>query len=139
MATILSAASINLPLGLDSENLWPLLSEGGKSPRTDIILSLDQVYFYCFQNRQKITPKQDHEEGTWTAVLRRGKHKLIWGQEKLLLKEKNPEESCRQQLYNLRNDPLEEQDLMERGPNRKIASPMRQTLMDALKVCCQLD
>ena len=45
MATILSAASIKLPAGLDSENLWPLLNEGGKSPRTDIILSLDQVYF----------------------------------------------------------------------------------------------
>ena len=51
MATILSAASINVPVGLDSENLWPLLNEGGKSPRTDIILSLDQVYFCCFKNR----------------------------------------------------------------------------------------
>ena len=77
---------------------------------------------------------QDHEEGTWTAVLRSGKHKLIWGQEKLLLKERNPEETCRQRLFNLLTDPSEEHDLMERGPNRKIASPMRQTLMDAVKV-----
>ena len=77
---------------------------------------------------------QDHEEGTWTAVLRSGKHKLIWGQEKLLLKERNPEETCRQRLFNLLTDPSEEHDLMERGPNRKIASMMRQTLMDAVKV-----
>ena len=42
-ATILSAANIKVPAGLDSENLWPLLSRGGKSPRTEIILSLDQV------------------------------------------------------------------------------------------------
>ena len=80
------------------------------------------------------TLAQDHEEGTWTAVLRSGKHKLIWGQEKLLLKERNPEETCRQRLYNLRTDPTEEHDLMERGPNRKIASPMRKTLMEAVKV-----
>ena len=52
------------------------------------------------------------------------------------MKERNPEESCRQQLYNLRVDPLEQQDLMERGHNRKIVGPMRQTLMDAVKVLC---
>ena len=43
MATILSAAKIKVPQHLDSENLWPLLSEGGNSPRSEIILSLDQV------------------------------------------------------------------------------------------------
>ena len=26
------------------------------------------------------TLEQDTEEGAWTAVLRRGRHKLIWGQ-----------------------------------------------------------
>ena len=43
VATILSAAKIKVPQHLDSENLWPLLSEGGNSPRSEIILSLDQV------------------------------------------------------------------------------------------------
>ena len=46
MATILSAAKIKVPQHLDSENLWPLLSEGGNSPRSEIILSLDQVKIY---------------------------------------------------------------------------------------------
>ena len=53
MATILSAASINVPGGLDSENLWPLLSKGGDSPRTEIILSLDQVQTFVFKRRNK--------------------------------------------------------------------------------------
>ena len=43
VTTILSAAKIKVPQHLDSENLWPLLSEGGNSPRSEIILSLDQV------------------------------------------------------------------------------------------------
>ena len=53
MATILSAANINVPGGLDSENLWPLLSKGGDSPRTEIILSLDQVQTFVFKRRNK--------------------------------------------------------------------------------------
>ena len=53
MATILSAANINVPGGLDSENLWPLLSKGGDSPRTEIILSLDQVQTFALEKETK--------------------------------------------------------------------------------------
>ena len=45
------------------------------------------------KHKQKHKHKNKHEP--------KHKHKLIWGQEKLLLKENSPEKSCRQQLYNL--------------------------------------
>ena len=45
--------------------------------------------------------KHKHEHKHKHKHEHKHKHKLIWGQEKLLLKENSPEKSCRQQLYNL--------------------------------------
>ena len=116
LATLLAVAGLPAPPGLDSLDMWPLLAAGGQSPRQEVILSLDQ----------------DTEAATWTAVLRSGSHKLVWGQEELL-KQQSPEDACRQRLYNVVKDPGEERDLLEEGPKRALAGPMRAVLMAAVR------
>ena len=60
-----------IPTHLDTYNMWPSISYGKKSPRTEIILNLDQDTFW----------------DTWSAAIRVGKYKYIWGQ-RYLLKQK---------------------------------------------------
>ena len=51
--------------------------------------------------KRKHKHKHEHKHKHKHEHEHKHKHKLIWGQEKLLLKENSPEKSCRQQLYNL--------------------------------------
>ena len=57
----------------DSKNVWRRITRNKKSRRKEIVLNLDT----------------DPEEGLWSAAIRSGDLKLIWGQDKLL-KQKVP-------------------------------------------------
>ena len=48
MATLMHVAGLQrmIPPGLDSLNMWPSISYGKKSPRTEIILNIDQDTFW---------------------------------------------------------------------------------------------
>ena len=48
MATLMHVAGLKrmIPPGLDSLNMWPSISYGKKSPRTEIILNIDQDTFW---------------------------------------------------------------------------------------------
>ena len=48
MTTFLSLAGMEdkIPTGLDSFNMWPSISQGRKSPRSEIVLNLDQDLFF---------------------------------------------------------------------------------------------
>ena len=48
--------------------MWPSLQLNKASPREEIVLSLDQDTYW----------------GLWSAAIRQGNYKLIWGQHKLL-------------------------------------------------------
>ena len=52
----------------DSTNVWRGLTRNKRSRRKEIVLNLDT----------------DPEEGLWSAAIRSGNLKLIWGQDKLL-------------------------------------------------------
>ena len=55
-------------IGVDSFDMWSALSRGQASPRREIVFNLDQDPFW----------------GTWSAAIRMGRYKLLWGQHKLL-------------------------------------------------------
>ena len=80
----------NIPDDVDSFNMWDSISSGAKSPRTEIILNLDQ----------------DNYRGTWSGAIRSDRWKLIWGQDYLLKQDKH-ERSCDVQLFNIKKDPNE--------------------------------
>ena len=63
----------NIPDDVDSFNMWDSISSGAKSPRTEIILDLDQ----------------DNYRGTWSGAIRSDRWKLIWGQDYLLKQDKH--------------------------------------------------
>ena len=69
-STLLSVAGLTslAPPGIDSFNMWTALSRGKSSPRKEIVFNLDQ----------------DNYWGTWSAAIRMGPYKLLWGQHKLL-------------------------------------------------------
>ena len=48
LATLVHVAGLEsmIPTGLDTLNMWPSISYGRKSPRTEIVLNLDQDTFY---------------------------------------------------------------------------------------------
>jgi hypothetical protein len=75
-STLLSVAHLKsfIPAGTDSYNRWPSLSRGRRSPRTEIVFNMDQDTFW----------------GTWSAAIRVGNFKLIWGQHKLLKQRVGP-------------------------------------------------
>lgn len=118
MATLLTVAGLEtqIPLDVDSFNMWPSLSWAKNSPRTEIVLNLDQ----------------DNHWNTWSAAIITGKYKFIWGQHQLLQTHLE-EESCNQELYNLKLDPREENNLMSQGPRRKTVGPIKDRLMEHLK------
>merc|ERR1711892_60043 len=97
MSTLLSVAGLDnlLPPNVDSINMWPVIARGKRSERTEIVLNLDQ----------------DPVSGTWSAVIRSGEYKLIWGQQ-FLLKYRMADQSCNQELYDLEADPNEELNLI---------------------------
>ena len=68
--TLLSIAGLEslLPANLDSINMWNSISRNSGSSREEIIFNLDQ----------------DNYWRTWSAAIRVGRFKLIWGQPKLL-------------------------------------------------------
>ena len=68
--TLLSIAGLEslLPASLDSINMWKSISRNSGSSREEIIFNLDQ----------------DNYWRTWSAAIRVGRFKLIWGQPKLL-------------------------------------------------------
>jgi len=74
LSTFLHAAGLGhrVPDDSDSHNLLSALADGqAASPREVIVHSIDQ----------------DCDKGLWQACVRRGNHKLIWGQSDLLAKE----------------------------------------------------
>ena len=42
----LAGVEEDIPPYLDSFNMWPSISKGKKSPRTEIVLNLDQDHFW---------------------------------------------------------------------------------------------
>ena len=78
----------------DSETVRSLVRPGGRSRRREIILNLDS----------------DPDTGLWSAAIRRGDFKLLWGQHALLAVQ-IPEEAERVQLYNVKQDPREKNNL----------------------------
>ena len=70
LATLLAVAGLTslLPAGTDSLDMWPSLQLNKASPREEIVLNLDQDTYW----------------GLWSAAIRQGNYKLIWGQHKLL-------------------------------------------------------
>ena len=69
-STFLKLAGMNirsLPPS-DSKNVWAGLTRNKRSRRKEIVLNLDA----------------EPQEGLWSAAIRRGHFKLIWGQDKLL-------------------------------------------------------
>ena len=119
LATLLTVAGLDskIPIDSDSFNMWPSISWGQKSPRKEIVLNLDQDTFW----------------NTWSAAIITGKYKFLWGQQKLLGRKHLEEERCNQELYNLKRDPKEENDLMRKGPQRKIVAPIRDRLLEHQK------
>ena len=81
-STLLGLAEVPVPPDTDSLDLWPALSRcrlhytalhcslhrGRRSPRKEIVLNLDQ----------------DNYRGLWSAAIRSGNYKLIWGRPSLL-------------------------------------------------------
>ena len=124
LATLLTVAGLEsqIPLDADSFNMWPSISWAKKSPRTEIVLNLDQDTYW----------------NTWSAAIITGKYKFIWGQQKLLQTHLE-EESCNQELYNLNLDPREATNLMKKGPRRKIVSSIKDRLMEYFKRMVQAD
>jgi len=118
MATLMHVAGLKrmIPPGLDSLNMWPSISYGKKSPRTEIILNIDQDSFW----------------NLWSAAIITGKYKFIWGQD-YLLKQRYEENYSNQQLFNLKKDPNEENNLLANGTRRVLVAPMRAHLMDLFK------
>ena len=84
----------------DSETVRSLLRPGGRSRRREIILNLDS----------------EPDLGLWSAAIRRGDYKLLWGQH-ALLRNRIPEEAESVQLYNVRQDPRERRNLVNDKPN----------------------
>ena len=72
-STFLSLVGLSdqIPQDTDSFDMWNTISKNNKSPRSEIILNLDQ----------------DNFRGLWSAAIRSGNFKLIWGQDKLLKKD----------------------------------------------------
>ena len=124
LATLLTVAGLEAlqPQDTDSINLWPSISWGRKSPREEIVLNLDQDNFW----------------GLWSAATIMGKYKLIWGQHKLL-KQHLGEESCNLELYNLRKDPNEKNNLLNHSPYRKRLLLMKERLMEHFRTMAPAD
>ena len=71
-STFLKLAGVNtkaLPPS-DSKDVWRRITRNKRSRRKEIVLNLDT----------------EPQEGLWSAAIRRGDLKLIWGQDKLLKK-----------------------------------------------------
>eukprot|EP00090_Calanus_glacialis_P005252 TRINITY_DN14070_c0_g1_i1.p1 TRINITY_DN14070_c0_g1~~TRINITY_DN14070_c0_g1_i1.p1 ORF type:complete len:497 (-),score=119.32 TRINITY_DN14070_c0_g1_i1:104-1594(-) len=114
-STFLSLAGLSdqIPQDTDSFDMWKTISKNNKSPRSEIILNLDQ----------------DNFRGLWSAAIRSDNFKLIWGQDKLLKKDQN-EKSCNVELYNIKNDPSERNNL---APElRKKVAELKDRLMSQL-------
>lgn len=118
LATLMHVAGLEkmIPPGLDTFNMWPSISYGKRSPRTEIVLNLDQDTFW----------------NTWSAAIIVGKYKFIWGQS-WLLKQKYEEDYNKQELYNLKKDPSEEINLLTISKRRGFVAPIRAKLMDLFR------
>jgi len=111
-STFLSLAGISdqIPTDVDSFDMWKTISKGGRSPRDEIVLNLDQ----------------DNFRGLWSAAIRNLNYKLIWGQDKLL-KQDQHDKSCNVELYNIKEDPNETTNL---APDlRKKVGELKDRLM----------
>jgi len=118
MTTFLSLAGMEdkIPAGLDSFNMWPSISQGRKSPRSEIVLNLDQDLFF----------------NTWSAAIIVWPRKFIWGQS-ILLKQRHTEDYNRQELYNIKLDPSEENDLLNNSTRRKLVASFRERLINLFR------
>ena len=56
-----------------------------------------------------------------------------------MLKQWREEESCNLQLYNLKKDPREEDNLLEKSPRRKTVAAMRGRLMEHFRTMTPAD
>jgi len=105
----LAGLKADIPDTADSFSMWRSWSGLTHSPRDDIVLNMDR----------------DEEKGLWSAALRKGKYKLIWGQSKLL-KQKMPKDANKRELYNVIDDPNETKNLA--GSNPEIVSELQKIL-----------
>lgn len=112
-STFLDLAGLKhrIPDAVDSFSMWRTWSGLTPSPRTDIVLNLDR----------------NKEKGLWSAALRKGKYKLIWGQSKLL-KQAMPRDADNRELYNVIDDPNERKNLATSNPD--IVREFQQILRD---------
>jgi len=113
-ATIMHMAGLKnqIPSDVDSYNVWHSISRRKKSPRNEILLSIDQ----------------DNLWGTWAAGLISNSWKLVWGQS-FLLKQKLESESCNYELYNIKKDPNEKENLAKGGKMKKKVKEMKDRIM----------
>ena len=113
-STFLDLAGLKqrIPDAVDSFSMWRTWSGLTPSPRADIVLNIDRSKvdkfissrWLCMILKQQFLPWsgltlsnpglvkfynafRDKEKGLWSAALRKGKFKLIWGQSKLLKQE----------------------------------------------------
>merc|ERR1711962_382084 len=115
-STLLSVSGLQslLPSNTDSINMWKSLSRGQISPRKEVVHNIDQDTYW----------------GTWSGAITVGRYKLIWGQHRLL-KQRLEEESCNIELYNIKKDPEETNNLVkEPGSRRKMLGSLRARLME---------
>jgi len=115
-STILGLANLwhVIPEDSDSYSMWKTLTNSRKkSPRHNIVLNIDQDLF----------------DGTWSGAVIKKNYKLIWGQD-YLLKQKMPEKSCKTELFNIKLDPSERQNLAVEGKMKKKVTELKKLLMD---------
>ena len=100
----LAGAGASIPQDTNSLNVFPSIMAGSASPRAQIVHNIDE----------------DQEKGSWQAVIRDGDFKMIWGQVRLLEKQKKSKKKKRKfkrnqksliQLYNIADDPYEKNPL----------------------------
>ena len=81
--------------------MWKSLSRNAKSQRSEIVFNLDQ----------------DNLCGLWFAVIGSNNYKLIWGQDKLL-KQDQYEKFCNVELFNIKTDLHERNNLASELRNK---------------------
>ncbi|XP_023325759.1 arylsulfatase I [Eurytemora carolleeae] len=133
-ATILSLAGQShlIPEDTDSYNMWPSLVTGQvESPRTQIILNIDQ----------------NNSLEQWSAAVIDDSWKFIWGQSYLLRQQLFPRycrswntsaaileniNDCNVELYNLQEDPEEQNNLAAGGRRKERVNSMKEIIIKQL-------
>jgi len=94
--TILSLAKYDQDITTDGQNIWPILKSGEKGGRDTIVYNLDM----------------DDQSGNFQFGIRKEDWKLLWGHPDKFAVNRTPKRQ-HVELYNLFDDPSEENDLAE--------------------------